>query len=309
MLEAKITPRDILIGLCVSAATFLATQGWDVGKTIYREWKLRKALRKEIEEAAPWLRRNLLTFECMIQLSCVHAIANNGPVPIPVVVHTEHFPDIVLKLSTEEKALVSGIYNILYGLNKNAEMISELNPQCLEDEDKLQQLRLAVDAAYRNSHRAVVIIDLYGKNIKNLKALQAELTANDPIHALEEKIDQELMKLAAEARLIGQKAIRQKYRDGAISPLDVAPTPPPVAGKFYFDTTGAKYKCLRVEGDGVEMVQLESQLGVVTYDLHVQRPISSFRHLYELKDAEAVARLERRFLGLIPRPGFKPNQG
>jgi hypothetical protein len=56
------------------------------------------------------------------------------------------------------------------------------------------------------------------------------------------------------------------------------------------------------------MVQLESQIGVVTYDLHVKRPISFFRHLYELKDNEEAARLERRFLALNPRPSFKLNR-
>jgi hypothetical protein len=40
---------------------FLASEAWGLGKTIYRERKLRIALRKEIEEASPWLRRNLTT--------------------------------------------------------------------------------------------------------------------------------------------------------------------------------------------------------------------------------------------------------
>ncbi|HXP67885.1 MAG TPA: hypothetical protein VOA88_01260 [Candidatus Dormibacteraeota bacterium] len=303
-MEAPITLTGVLITVGVAALSFLASQTWDIGKTLYRERKLRKALRKEIEEASPWLRRNLITFKCMIQLSCVHALANNGPVPIPVLVHAEHYPDIVLKLSTEEKALVTGIYNILYRLNKNAETILELNPQCLEDEDKLQQLRSILDTAYRNTRKALLLIDLYGQNVRNLKALEADLTANDPTHKIEEENDQELLKLAGEAQLIGEKAIRKKYHDGAVSPLDVAPTAPPVAGRFYFDITGAKYKCLSVQDEMVEMIQLESQIGVVTYDLHVKRPISSFRHLYELKDQDETARLERRFLALRPRPGF-----
>jgi hypothetical protein len=304
--EARITLRDILIGLGVSAVTFLATQSWNVGQTIYREWKLRRALRREIEETSPWLLRNISTLECMIQLACVQSVANNGPVPVPIQVHAEHYPDIVLKLSREEKALVNGLYNIFYNLNKSVGTIAELNPQSLNDADKMQQLRLVLDTTYRNSRRALVLIDLYVKNIKNMRALEAELTANDPIHGIEAENDQTLLKLAAEARTIGEEGIRNKYHDGAFSPLDVAPTPPPVPGKFYFDSTGAKFKCLSVEGGLVEMVQLETQVGVLTYDLYLKQPISAFRHLYELKDSEETARLERRFLALKPRPGFSP---
>jgi hypothetical protein len=281
---------------------FLASETWGLGKSIYRERKLRNALRKEIDEASPWLRRNLLTFECMIQLSCVDEVANNGPVPIPVLVHAEHYPDIVLKLSTEEKAMVNGVYNLFHELNRNAEAIRQVNPLCLEDDNKFNELRRLLDTSYRNSRRALGLIALYLRHVKNLKALEEELTANDPFPAFEESSDQELLKLAAEAKQMGADAIRKKYHDGATSPLDVAPTPRPVPGKFYFDTTGAKYRCLLVDGEMVEMIQLESQIGVVTYDLHVRRPISSFRHIYELKDADEIARLERRFLALRPRP-------
>jgi len=301
-MEANITLTGTLITVGFSVLAFLASQTWDVGKVIYRERKLRKALRKEIEEAAPWLRRNLLTYDCMIQLSSVNTIANHGPVPIPILVHAEHYPDIVLKLSTEEKAFTNGIYNVLHGLNKNAETIYELSPVCLEDEQKLRQLKLVLDTAYRDSRRALLLIHLYEKNHKNLKGLETQLIANDPIHKLEEENDQALMKLAADAQLMGESAIRKKYHDGAVSPLDVAPTPPPVAGKFYFDPTGAKFRCIGVEGETVEMVQLESQIGVVTYDVHMKCPITSFRHLYELQDKDEAARLERRFLALKPRP-------
>jgi hypothetical protein len=174
----------------------------------------------------------------------------------------------------------------------------------LEDEAKFSQLRAVLDTAYRNSRTALVLILLYGKNIKNLKALQADLTANDPTQEIDEQLDQEILKMTAEAQLVGESEIRKKYRDGAVSPLDVRPTPPPIAGKFYFDATGAKYKCIRVDGAVVDMVQLESQIGVVTYDLHIRRAISEFRHLYELTDDEEAARLERRFLALRPRPAL-----
>jgi hypothetical protein len=297
MIEAKITPKDVLIGLVVSLVTILVTRGWDFGKTLYRERKVLKALRKEIEEASPWLGRNLLTLECMIQLSCVDALANHCPVPIPVQVHAEHYPDIVLKLSSEDKIHVNAIYNTLYGLNKNTETIIGLIPQGLEDDDKLRELTRALDSAYRNSRKALLLIDLYIKNVKNPKALEANIAADNPFHRLEEDSDQKLMKLLAEAKMIGEDAIRKKHNDGAASPLDVAATPPPTAGKFYFDTTGAKFKCIRVEGEIVE-----SQLGVVTYDLYVRRHITSLRHLYELKDEDETARLERRFLALTPRP-------
>jgi hypothetical protein len=45
------------------------------------------------------------------------------------------------------------------------------------------------------------------------------------IHELEKENDQELLKMGAEAQLMGENAIRKKYRDGAVSPLDIAPTP------------------------------------------------------------------------------------
>src|SRR5215467_13681454 len=129
-MDANITLTGTLVGLGSAVIGFLASEGWSLGKTLYRERKLRNALRKEIEEASPWLRRNLMTLECMIELSCVNAVANNGPVPIPVLVHAEHYPDIVLKLSTEEKALVNGLYNIFHELNRSAESIRQINPLC-----------------------------------------------------------------------------------------------------------------------------------------------------------------------------------
>src|SRR5262245_44126252 len=110
-MDANITLTGTLIGFGSAVIGFLASEGWGLGKTLYRERKLRNALRKEIEEASPWLQRNITTLECMIELSCVNAVANNGPVPIPAQIYAEHYPDIVLKLSTEEKAMVNGIYN------------------------------------------------------------------------------------------------------------------------------------------------------------------------------------------------------
>jgi hypothetical protein len=302
MIEANFTTTGTLITIGLSVLAFLASQSWGIGKALYHEHKLRKALRKEIEEASPWLARNLLTLECMVQLSCVDALANHCPAPIPVQVHAEHYPDIVLKLSSEEKVHVNAIYNTLYGLNKNTETIIELIPQGLEDDDKLRELTRVLDSAYRNSRKALLLIDLYVRNVKKLKALEASAAADNPLHRLEEDSDQTLMKLLAEAKLIGEDAIRKKHNDGAASPLDVAPTPPPTMGKFYFDTTGAKFKCIRVEGEIVDMIQLESQLGVVTYDLYIRRHIASLRHLYELTDEDETARLERRFLALKPRP-------
>ena len=308
MIDASFTTTGTLITIGLSVLAFLASQSWDIGKTLYHEHKLRKALRKEIEEASPWLRRNLLTLECMIQLACVDALANHCPVPIPVQVHAEHYPDIVLKLTSEEKVHVNAIYNTLYGLNKNTETFSELIPQGLEDDNKFKELTRTLDGAYRNSRKALALIDLYISNIKNLKALEATIAADNPLQLLERDSDQKLMQLLAEAKLIGEDAIRQKHNDGAASPLDVAPTPPPVPGKFYYDTTGAKFKCVRVEGEVVDMIQLESQLGVVTYDLYVRRNIAELRHLYELKDEEETARLERRFLALKPRPVLQDGQ-
>ena len=288
------------IGL--SALSFLASQCWSIGRVLYHERKLRTALRKEIEEAPPWLRRNLQTLECMIQLACVEALPNHRPAPIPVQVHAEHYPDIVLKLSSEEKIHVNAIYNTLYGLNKNTETLAELIPQGVEDDDKFKELTRTLDNAYRNTRKALLLIDLYIKNISNLKALDTATAADDPYPLLEKVSDETLMRLLADAKLRGEDAIRRKYNDGAASPLDVAATPPPVPGKFYYDTTGAKFKCIRVDGEIIDMIQLESQLGVVTYDLYVRRHITQLRHLYELTDEDEAARLERRFLALNPRP-------
>lgn len=204
-------------------------------------------------------------------------------------------------MSSEEKVHVNAIYNTLYGLNKNTAAIIELIPQGLEDDSKFGEITRSLDGAYRNSRKALLLIDLYVRNIKNLKGLEGSV-ADSLFQELERDSDQKLMHLLAEAKLIGEDAIRKKHNDGAVSPLHVAAAPPPIAGKFYYDTTGAKFKCIRVEGEIVDMIQLESQLGVVTYDLYVRRNIASLRHLYELKDEDETARLERRFLALKPRP-------
>jgi hypothetical protein len=301
MIEANFTTTGKLIAIGLSVLAFLASQCWDIAKSLYHEYKLRTALRKEIEEACPWLRRNVLTLECMIQLACVEELGNNCPGPIPVQVHAEHYPDIVLKLSSEEKVHVNGIYNTLYGLNKNAATIMELIPQGLEDDSKFRELTRTLDSAYRNSRKALLLINLYVRNNKNLKLLEGSV-ADSLYQELEQDSDQKLMHLLAEAKLIGEDAIRKNYNDGAASPLHVAATPPPIAGKFYYDTTGAKFKCVRVEGEIVDMIQLESQLGVITYDLYLRRNITSVRHLYELRDEGETARLERRFLALKARP-------
>ena len=90
---------DVVLGMAAGTVSFLALQGWNLGKDLYRERKLRRALWTEIKELPPWLLRNHKTFECMIQLSCLEELANSGPVPLPIQVHAEHFPEINLTLS------------------------------------------------------------------------------------------------------------------------------------------------------------------------------------------------------------------
>src|SRR5271170_929808 len=139
---------DVLVGLAAGAASFLALQGWNLGKDLYRERKLRRALWTEIEELSPWLLRNRKTLECMIQLSCVEEVANNGPVPLPIQVHSEHFPEINLTLSRSERISVTAIYNMVYRINKDVERIIELNPKCADDRNVMQELRRVLDSAY-----------------------------------------------------------------------------------------------------------------------------------------------------------------
>jgi len=82
---------DVVLGMAVGTVSFLALEGWNLSKDLYRQRKLRRALWTEIEELPPWLLRNHETFECMIQLSCLEELANHGPVPLPIQVHAEHF--------------------------------------------------------------------------------------------------------------------------------------------------------------------------------------------------------------------------
>jgi hypothetical protein len=106
--------------------------------------------------------------------------------------------------------------------------------------------------------------------------------------------------LAAEAKKEGASAIRMKYKDGAVAVSEVAPTPTPISGHFYFDATGAKYKCLSVENGVVNWIQLETKIGALTYDVHVQQPIESVRHFYEITDEDEKQRLNRRYSQQIP---------
>jgi hypothetical protein len=298
----SVTPAEIIVTFGTNAITFLASQSWGVGKAIYRERKLKSALQREIIESRPWLSRNLLTFECMIQLNCVGTVANHGAVPIPIDVHAAHFPEIVLHLSTEEKISINGIYNLLYLINVCTKTIGELNPQCMDDDAKRYQMAQTLDTAYRSAHHALLLINLHLDNIRNLKSLTESNAFDAMFHSLAEKNDKDLLALSAEARLVGEKAIRMKYHGGAVSASDVSPTPPPKPGRFYYDTTGAKYKCIDCENGIVTMMQLESQVGVITFDVLLRRPTSAYPHVYEITDAD----------GRLPSlciPGRGPTRG
>jgi hypothetical protein len=237
----------------------------------------------------------------MIQLSCLQQLANRGPVPIPVHIHAEHFPEINLTLSTAERMSTNAIYNLIFGVNECVGKMKELIPRCGRDADTFQQLRVLLDNAYRNSHHALLLIRLHLENIKNLERLMTSDETNQLLFDLESRNDSDLVRLAAKAKKDGAAAIRQRYQDGAVSLSEVSPTPAPIPGHFYFDPTGAKYKCLGVQDGIVNWMQLESQIGAMTFDLHLQGPLDSFRHCYEITDPDEKARLERRCTQAVSR--------
>jgi len=68
----------------------------------------------------------------MIQLSRLEELANHAPVPVPVQVHAEHFPEINLSLSGPERISINGIYNLIYRINGYFEKIIDVDPRCAE---------------------------------------------------------------------------------------------------------------------------------------------------------------------------------
>jgi hypothetical protein len=288
---------DVVLGMAAGTVSFLALQGWNLGKDLYRERKLRRALWTEIEELPPWLLRNNKTFECMIQLSCLEELANNGPVPLPIQVHAEHFPEINLTLSRLQRVSVTAIYNLIYRINSDIQKIIELNGKCADDGDQMQEFRRVLDSAYRNSSHALLLIRLHNENRKDLTAVTMTSVTDKLMWELQKRNDEDLLKLAAEAKKEGTAAIREKYHDGAVSVDQVARLPPPVVGRFYFDSTGAKYKCVEVSDEMVTWFQLETKIGAITFDAIVRQSLDSLR-CYEITDAEEVGRLERRITAL-----------
>jgi hypothetical protein len=290
---------EIVLGLAIACVSFLTGQAWDFGRLLYRRRKLKRALETEIKELHPWLRRNIITLQCMIQLSCMEELANHIPVPMPVQVHAEHFPEINLDLSKEERTSINGIYNLIFRINQATEKLVELSPKCASDPDTFGQLRQLLDQSYRNSHHALLLIELHVEHKDDLASMISNDKISELYHELENRNDSDLLKLAAEAKKEGALAIRKKYKDGAVSVSEVAPTPIPISGHFYFDATGAKYKCLSVESGVVNWIQLETKIGALTCDVHVRQPIESVRHFYEITDEEEQQRLNRRHLQLI----------
>jgi len=285
---------ETILGIAIAVVSFLAGQVWSLLKTLYRERKLKRALQTEIEEAPPCILRNLEALKCMIQLSCLYELANYGPVSIPVHVHAEHFPEINLKLTKAERTSINAIYHLIYQLNADFKKITELGPTCGNDPLKLRQLMMMLDTAYRNSYHVLLLIRLHLDHIEDLEHITTTNETDGLIHSLRAQNDAELLKLGAEAKKEGSAAIRQKYQDGAVSVAEIASTPPPQPGHFYFDVSGTKYKCIEVRNDIVTWFQLESQLGALTVDAVVQQPIASVRHCYEITDSDEKSRLERR---------------
>ena len=290
---------EIALGLAIACISFLAGQAWDFARLLYRRRKLKRALETEVKELHPWLRRNILTVQCMIQLSCVEELANHIPVPIPVQVHAEHFPEINLDLSKEERTSINAIYNLIFRINQATEKLVELSPKCASDPGTFDQLRQVLDQSYRNSHHAIFLIELHFKDTDHLASMMSNDKITEQYHELENRNDADLLRLAAEAKKEGASAIRKKYNDGAVSVSEVAPMPSPVPGHFYFDATGAKYKCLSVENGVVNWIQLETKIGALIYDAHVRQPLESVRHFYEISDQDEKQRLNRRYSQLI----------
>ncbi len=290
---------EIVLGVAIACVSFLAGQAWNFAKLLYRTRKLKRALETEIKELHPWLRRNIITLECMIQLSWVEELANHIPVPMPIQVHAEHFPEINLDLSKEERMSINGIYNLIFRINQATEKLVELSPKCVSDPDTFGQLRQILDQSYRNSHHVLRLIEIHVEHKDDLVSMINNDKISEMYHELENRNDSDLLKLAAEAKKEGASAIRKKHKDGAVSVSEVAATPTPISGHFYFDASGAKYKCLSVENRVVNWIQLETKIGALTYDVHVRQPIASVRHFYEITDEDEKQRLNRRHLQLI----------
>jgi hypothetical protein len=236
-------------------------------------------------------------------LSCSHELANYGPVPVPVHVHAEHFPEINLKLSRGERISVNAIYNLIYQLNADFKKLSELTPSCKSNPKNFEPLMMLLDTSFRNVHHVLLLIRLHLENIRDLDRLTKSSETDAMIYGLRAQNDEELLKLGAEGKKEGAAAIRKKYQDGAVSLAEVAPTPNPVPGCFYFDPEGIKYKCLEIRDGFVIWMQLESQIGALTVDAVVRTPLASVRHCYEITDPDEKNRLERRYAQLTGRKG------
>lgn len=168
-------------------------------------------------------------------------------------------------------------------------------PKCGSDAKNFHEMRLVLDAAYRNSYHALLLIKLHQEYVHKLEEITATDKTNETVFEMRAKNDSDLLKLAAEAKKDGATKIRAKYQDGAVSVEDVARTAPPVPGNFYFDATGAKFKCLEIRDGVLIWLQLETQIGGLTVDAVLLQQLNSVRHVYEITDSEEKARLQRRY--------------
>lgn len=282
------------IGLASGLIGFIAGQAYTLAKEIYREKKLKAALVVEVEEARPWLSRNIITLECMIQLCNVHEFANNGPIPVPIQVHAEHFPQVNLKLSRGERVSFYSIYNLLYLVNSTCEKLRNLQPVCVRDPSKTYEFAQLLDNMYRNTYHAVLLINLHLEHRNDLDALTSTNETDQAIKQLHAQNDSRLLQLAAEAKAMGAKAIREKYDDGAVTVADVQRTPVPVPGRFYFDLAGSKYKCISVINGLITWMLLDSKIGPISVDAVLRQKSDKARHYYEITDRDEIDRLQRR---------------
>src|SRR5258708_5876022 len=194
--------NDIIIKIAIGVGAFVGGQAWNLGKTLSRERKLKRALQNEIEEVPPCLLRNLEALKCMIQLSCLHELANYGPVQIPVHVHAEHFPEINLKLSRGERISINAIYNLIYQLNLDFKKIVELSPACRSDPKNFESIAMMLDTAYRNLYHVLLLIQCHRENIDDLDRFTKSGESDGRVFALRAQNDEELIKLSAAVKII-----------------------------------------------------------------------------------------------------------
>jgi hypothetical protein len=265
---------------------------------LYRDWLLRRNLRREIDESRSYILRNIQTFECMIQLSIHRELANVGPMPIPIQVHAEHFPEINLRLSSTERFSVNAIYHLLHTINSSIQELHNIGPECRRDPGRFSDLASSLDTSYHNCKHALLLATLHTNKRRHLKDIMESGEGDRLVKDMRQQIHQDLVRLAGEAKSLKATEIRSKHDDGPSTLSEVRRTGPPQLGRFYFDFTGTKYKCIATSDEHVTLMILEQTVGPITIDAVVKQPAAELRHLFEIRDNAEIERLERRISSL-----------